>query len=233
MSDLFSRIIRHLLPRARAWRAFAGSMLRRLIDGLSGVGSDAREFVDDVYGDGFPGTTRTLDRWEAQFGLTPGDLSIGERRARLDSAWKAVGGQSPRYIQDVLQGAGFDVWIYEWWVPESSPVEARDPRAYVGATAIGTNRCGMPGVRCGVASATCNDTVLRADAFLLVNRGLETPIAPAPPSDPDQWPFILYLGGEAFGTQAQIPASRRLEFETLALQICPTHLWLGLIVDYT
>lgn len=52
------------------------------------------------------------------------------------------------------------------------------------------------------------------------------------PDDPDFWPFFGYIGGEPFGTQATIPAARKIEFETELLRICPERLWLGVMVNY-
>lgn len=52
------------------------------------------------------------------------------------------------------------------------------------------------------------------------------------PSDPDRWPYFLYIGGETFGELAQIDPKRRDEFEALCLKICPTQQWLGILVEY-
>jgi hypothetical protein len=51
-------------------------------------------------------------------------------------------------------------------------------------------------------------------------------------TDPDTWPYYLYIGGETFGDLAQIPESRRTEFETLCLKICPNQQWIGALVEY-
>lgn len=51
-------------------------------------------------------------------------------------------------------------------------------------------------------------------------------------SDPDTFPFYLYIGGETFPEIASVPASRRDEFEALCLKICPTEQWLGILVEY-
>ena len=57
----------------------------------------------------------------------------------------------------------------------------------------------------------------------------ETPVIPV---DPATWPYFLYIGGEVFPTQANISNIRREEFETLVLKICPTQLWLGMLITY-
>lgn len=114
---MFFRIFQHILPNARAWRLTADKNLRRFFEGLSGIGADVKEFADLVYLDLFPDTTRALPEWEQQWGLPDTGLTEQERRDRLDATWKAEGGQSPRYIEDTLRAAGFDVHIHEWWIP--------------------------------------------------------------------------------------------------------------------
>lgn len=234
MSELFFRIIRHLLPTGRAWRLTVDKTLRRFFQGLSGVGADARAFVDDVYDDLHPQNTRALADWEDQFGLKPGGLTEQERRDRLDAAWKAVGGQDPRYIEDTLRAAGFDVYVHEWWVPGSSgpnPTK-RDPNSVLGVTDVYV-LCGEPGIEAGEPGVQCGAQTT-SNGYLLTNRTLEPAGPGAPvPADSSKWPYILYIGGETFPDQASVPAGRRQELEFLALQICPAQQWLGMLINYT
>jgi hypothetical protein len=135
-------VFKHLLPNARAWRITIEKRLREFFQGLTGIGEDSKEFFDEVYNDLDPQKTRELDSWEKQFALPNTGLTEQERRDRLDATWKALGGQSPRYIQDTLQAAGFDVYVHEWWEPipgrpnggsingDVTPV-ARDPFDYL------------------------------------------------------------------------------------------------------
>lgn len=263
---IFFRMFKHLLPRARAWQLTIESQLRQFFEGLSGFGGDVKTYYDQIWLDIFPESTRELAAWEDQFALTPGSLSESERRERLAGAWQALGGQSPRYIQDTLRNAGFDVYIHEWWTPNTFPLAAfycGDPGA----------ECGELGVECVGVFATArnpfdvlapdNQTPVPGKGYPLVNKITEIEpnliilsgeaIAacgePAAlcynytdfivgikrydvPTDPARWPYILYIGGETFGDLAQIPASRRDEFENLCLKICPAQQWLGILVEY-
>lgn len=225
---MWLRIIQHLLPKALAWRLFPGTQVRQLAEGLGSAGEDAVAFVDDVYDDGFPATTRELEQWEAQFGLTAGTLSTADRRDRLDAVWKAVGGQSPRYIQDTLQAAGFPVYVHEWWVPGSNPPVARNPSTIIGA--VGFVQCGEALAECGDAQALCGNYV--AAGYMLVNRTLLPPGLVLPPTNAAQFPYVLYIAGVNVTDVVSIPADRRLEFETLVLQIKPTQQWLGMMIEY-
>lgn len=264
----FLRIFKHLLPRARAWRITVDKTLRRFFSGLTGLGDDSKKFIDDVWLDIFPETTRQIEEFESQFALTdPSTLTEQERRDRLSAAWQALGGQDPRYIQDTLRDNGFDVYVHEWWVTGSEPAVGVDacavarnpndvinnpdymwtmgnPLATMGNTPVtmgGANQLagyllvngvkiacydtpntmGNPPVTLG-----SNRTMGQVNSVTFKNREYDIP------TDPDKWPYILYIGGQNFGDVAQIPIARRDEFETLCLKICPEQQWLGIIVEY-
>lgn len=237
---IFFRQLRHLLPRAKAWSLTIDKQLRQFFDGLSILGSDFKVFVDDVYDDLFPNTTRELDAWEAQFGLTdPVGLTTQQRRDRIDAAWKEKDGQSPRFIQDALQAAGFNVFLHFWFVPGTEPAvdvkacaTARDPADFVAEGNFLVNKiivtsplflavCGEAGAQCGEADIQCgNFRVLK-----------DVPTVFPAPTDPAKFPYVLYIGAETFPGSAQLDITRRQEFEALLLQICPAQQWLGLLVN--
>src|ERR1700744_2802808 len=132
----FLRIFQHLLPRSQAWRLSFGTTIRNFFQGLAnwleltpepGL-EPPRTFADLVLLDLFPSTTRQLAEWEKQFGLVA-NPSDAVRRAQLAAAWASNGGQSLAYIQGVLQTAGFNVYLHEWW-SSGPPYSPRDPRTY-------------------------------------------------------------------------------------------------------
>jgi hypothetical protein len=267
------RTLRHLLPRGKAWSLTVDKNLRAFFSGLSEALGPARDFVDLVWLDIFPKTTREVSAWEEQFGLPGVDLSESQRRDRLSAAWGALGGQDPRYIQDTLRANGFDVYVYEWWEPGSEPA--------IGSTACATPRNPLLRLRreytdvrllveCGEALAACGEEFaqsgnsLQPSGFPLVNKitFTERDIIPvcgealaacgepsalagnyatfrerrAPytvPADSDKWPYFLYIGGLPFGELATVTPARQDEFEALCLKICPAHLWLGMLVEYS
>lgn len=130
----FLDLYKHLLPRARAWRITLEKPLRWLFVGLVGLLERTREFIDLVYLDLFPGTTRQLDEWEASFGLPPTITDEQERRDRLAATWQAQGGQSPAYIQKTLRDAGFDVYVFDSWDPATS--WPNGPAVYINPNAV-------------------------------------------------------------------------------------------------
>lgn len=229
------RVFEHLLPRARAWYLTVQKQLRQFITGLAeALGPDAKLFVDEVFDDLFPQTTRQLTEWEQQFGLAPEDLTEQERRDRLSAEWQAQGGQDPRYIQDVLRAAGFDVYVHDFFEPRplyTDPVVIRSPFTVIGAgTAAGTS-CGEPLMQCGEEFAQCANYVEK-DGYPLVNKTPALQVLPIPPAL-DTFPGWLYVGGPNFGDVASVPVAQRDDLERLVLKICPAHLWVGMIVSYS
>ena len=215
--------------------------LTRLFEGLTTIPRQAKEFIDLVYLDIFPDTTRQLDLWETQWGLQAGSLTEQERRDRLDATWKAIGDQDPKYIQDTLQSNGFNVFIHEWWVPGSeaavnvkacatprNPTAIIVPPAYVLVNKIITTQrqftieCGEPLAQCGEPLAQCGQYSTIAIGF----KEYEIP------TDMDKWPYFLYFGDAVFPNFANVPASRKDEFETLVLKLCPAQQWLGMLINY-
>ena len=169
-------IFKHLLPRAAAWSLTINKPLRQFFEGLSGFIASTRLFFDLVWFDIFPDTTREIDAWEQQFGLSRLTLTEQERRDRLTGAWAATGGQSPRYIQDTLQAQGFPVYVHEWWQPGTQPPVAHNPLLLLRESSLEStylNECGEPLAECGELLAECGET-LEPVGYPLVNIILQT-----------------------------------------------------------
>lgn len=234
-------IFKHVLPRGRAWYLTVQKTLRAWFEGIAIAPEEVEAFYDDIYDDLRPQTTRELPEWEAQFGLGNSNLTEQERRDRLEAEWSATGGQDPTYIQETLRGAGFDVYVHEWWEPgtEDAPV-VRNPQDVLQAT-TGANlvlvTCGNLDMTCGQLDATCGNSDDPA-GYPLVNKAPEAGgggdlIIYVIPGDSATWPYFFYIGAQTFPDLATIPSSRRNEFETLCLKISPTEQWLGILVEYT
>lgn len=200
---MFLRVFKHLLPRGRAWRITVDKKLRQFFAGLSGVGDQVKTHLDEIWLDIFPSTTRQISKWEQQFGLPDTGISDQQRRDRLDAAWKALGGQSPKYIQDTLQANGFNVYVHEWWEPGTEPapgtkqcVTPRSPLMYLRREYTNVDIL----VECGEALAQCGEQFAQAGNSLeprgypLVNKVLRTV------------PDLLPLAGEAVAQCGELAA---------------------------
>jgi len=242
---MFFRLYKHLLPRAKAWQITTTKRLREFFEGLTGFPEDIKLFIDQVWEDVFPVTTRELDQWEDQFGLPNTGLTTQERRDRLDAAWKALGGQDPTYIQETLQAAGFPVYVHEWWVPGSEPAidshAAATPRnpvttlvapAYPLVNRISFSDKEFISYFDGGALHNQNQFGKSESQFGGFGQSAIVDVTYEIPNDPATWPYFLYIGDAVFPALASIPTARKEEFEALCLKICPAEQWLGILVNY-
>jgi hypothetical protein len=230
------RLFQHLLPRGLAWRTTVGTNLRRFFEGVAGLPTDIRTFVDLVYLDVLPATTREIPAWEKQFALPRGGNDAA-RRQKIATAWSTQGRQSPDYIQRTLHAAGFTtVFIYEWW-QSGPPYVAHDPRDYTTQPMVGAYQCEpttpwecfAPGPGEPLAPH-CDDSLIN-DPGYLVNLDLTRRSPPPVPDDPGYWPYFLYFAGETFPDRAPVPTSRLAELKEILLRISPAQQWLVLLVE--
>lgn len=249
---LFFRLLVHLLPRGVAWQVTVDKTLRRLFAALAQAPADVRDFADAAWFDLFPATTRDLPSWEKELGIVAAGTDA-DRRLQLAAAWAAQGGQSPRYLEDVLRAAGFDVHVYEWWtLPATLPRVPRDPRDYTEVPELGSVQC-MPADMAGVNCCTANDAPppdplpggvelwdlypecnrwLVNEVGYLVNLTLTRDAPPPVPDNPIYWPYFIYIAGADVDTRADVPAARREEFERLLLKLRPSQQWIVTYVNY-
>lgn len=262
MKELFYRVLEHLLPRSEAWKTYINKTLSAFLVSFVQGFCFTRHFFDFIFTDIFPQKTRQLDLWEQQFGLITSLPTEQERRDRLDAQWKAIGGQSPKYIQDILQDSGFNVYVHEWWYYDFD---------FVSYVICGNTDavCGNANAYCGNSSAQSRQTRNPNDWIdsdsVLVNKiqfakklytqyvicgnsnavcgnenavsggfsGIEIQLIKYEiPSDSDLWPYFWYVGGVDFGATVDIPLERKEEFETLILKIKPRQTWVGLFINY-
>lgn len=204
-------VFKHLLPSGRAWRLTVDKPLRRFFEGLGAPAEDARGFIDDVYSDLDPQQTRALSDWEEQFALVDNGMSVQSRRDRLEATWKALGGQSPRYIQDTLQAAGFDVYVHEWWVPSAEhptggsvdgdvTPTARNPFDYLwdGVSPREFVGCGHDLAYCG-GDMCYSNSQLDPPGYPLVNKVLQVTVATIGSGH-----VLLYSGGSSAASGAAV-----------------------------
>lgn len=211
--------LRRLLPTGDAWRAAYSSAVRKLLDGISPAFERAREFCNSAYLDLFPGTTRELTEWEAEFGVYPRQgANEATRRAVIAHRMADLGGQSPSYLQSVIDAAGFAVTVSECW-ESTSPFVARDPREVTQNPRIGTHRCGNLASRCGAPTARCNGFLQNETGYWQMLRWTGEPPSPIP-DDEAFWPFFIYIDGTS-----SVPPERWREFQWLIEANKPARHW--------
>jgi hypothetical protein len=85
----FFDVIKRLLPRSNAWNLTIDKTLRKWFQGIAEWPQDVKDFVDLVWLDAFPDTTRELLAWEKQFGLSSKYLQDGNMESPGVAAWFA------------------------------------------------------------------------------------------------------------------------------------------------
>lgn len=256
------KVFKLLFPRSNAFLLFVQKRFTQLIEALTALPSDFRQYVDQIWQDIFPSTTRSLDLWEKEFGVLFTPSGEATRRMNLEAQWSLTGGQDAQYIEDTLRGAGFDVYVHE-------NIPAVDPDNFLSGVFV--MQAGGPNAYAGRSDAYAGKTggELLVNGPIFTNVPLVLAIADGPTAfagnqfasagyfeelqqidkiyqitdDPDLWPYFFFVGGVATrdpGTNeltaidyAQIPIEREQEFKTLLLQIKPAQSWAGLIINFT
>ena len=218
-----------LLPRSRAWGLVIKRLLRDFFEGLAILPKVIQEHLGSLFFDVDPQQTSLLLDWSNQFGQ-PSQQS----RAWLEAQWAATGGQAPKYSQDILQLAGFDVYVHEWWVPGVDPAQVRTPNPidllgseplaellvnnvgvgqkkwrfqYGDGSQYKADQSGLNGIRYG-----------RYDGYFFPAKQYPTP------DNPDEYPNYFYVCGPNWPDPADVPDSDLAELKTLIYKLKPTHL---------
>jgi hypothetical protein len=246
-----------ILPRSRAFSLTINKRLREFFDGLNFV-NDFRDQADNIFNNLDPQKTQNLEEWEDQFYLRDFGLTEQERRDRLEATWKLTGGQSPGYLQSVLRSYGFDVYVHDWWQPDTQQNNLTmgtdvsfmgDQFSFMNAnfgvypSAWDPNGILTPpfyplvnkiSVKTFSPIAMGGTNIVMGDGFSFMGGEVETISSPdyPIPADPLKWRHFVYVAGEVMPNAATVPSSRKNELEELILSIFPTGEWVGMIVNY-
>jgi len=236
-------MFQHLLPRSKAWSLTATKNLRKFFEGLSAsLITTTREYIDHQYAQLSPKTTNRLDKWARQFGLP-----LGESIVKVEAAWKEGGNPTLPYIQERLQAAGYMVYLHEFPDPDFLPnIVPRDPRLYLWPTtqppvpdnpALGyplVNNSRFADIKYVTSMSTDVLSCLGNEKMSLgrYNDYAFTPVRLEVPNDPALWPYFVYVGDEIFPQHAILDPSQQEGFERLLKKLIPSHLWIGVLVNY-
>jgi hypothetical protein len=175
----------------------------------------------------------------------------------LASAWRLNGGQSPYYLQSILQQNGFNLFVYDWWL-ESAIVEKLTMSGAFAA--MGGERAKM-GSQFGIYPRVIDPrAILQPPFYPLVNKITEKvykhitmsadlemgearasmgslvltnhPVPYAIPDDSKYWRHFIYIAGSKIETPGVVKLDRKNELEELILSIFPAAKWVGMRVNY-
>lgn len=252
LENKFFRIIKHLLPKSRAFKLTPiQKILTKFFKGFIDLFIEIKNYYDLIWLDIFPKTTRVLSDHENDFGIVPPITDDATRIATLESLWSTNGGQSPSYIQSVLQAAGFNVYVHEV-IPTVDPATyladqfitvAGEPNAIAGEpNAVAGKTGGEVLVNGEIVTSTPQYQYNAGDSGAIAGEPnvvageiigtIFTPITYPLPTDPDRWPYFWYVGGAVFPNNATVDAAREIEFKSLILKVKPTQTWVGLLITF-
>jgi hypothetical protein len=216
------KVFDRLTPRSRAWGLIIDRPLKRLFQGLSIIPHSIYEHICSLFLEAFPqSTTRNVD-FSFQFGSVQ-TLTADE----IAAEWAAVGGQDPKYFQDVLHKAGFTTcYVHEWWVPGSNPVEARNPIELVETSRVLVNDVTHSEPRykwqCGDGITQCvDDASIQCGAY--DEHHLVAKRYPCP-DIPDEYPNYFYVCAYTWPQYAIVPYSSLRKLIRLCYIMKPMHL---------
>lgn len=229
-SDVLLNLSRQLYPRGRAFRMPVGGFLESLHIALgkseARFKADASSFLDSLLPDNANFTVDDANDWERRFGLiTNGLTSLDDRKAAIIRKMQYPGKNPAKshylYIQQQLQLAGFNVFVYENLPTQQSPVDFLPPgpfSSYVTYAQLGAYELGD--VELG--EYKWNNTVinnLNEEDDLNFNTGANLKAT-------------IFISGNPKGTFVNIPASRKDEFRQLILKLKNSHIVVFLYINY-
>lgn len=223
-----------------------------------------RALIKDVAFIRNPSETPVLNDLEKEFGVfTNTTLSEQTRRELLKSdVYKKKTTGNDDDLQTLLDNAGFDLTVYnnspegpaidpallilqnfQMQAMEGTNYYAGNDLAYAGffggELLVNGNIFEQIGLFLGAGNLYAGNTNAVAGYFDdWTQTKFEYPI----PIDPDRWPFVFFVGGDAtfnidgsIATMEQgiVPAEQRKRLEDIILRFKPMFSWCGLIVDFT
>jgi uncharacterized protein YmfQ (DUF2313 family) len=237
-ADKVKRLTQRLLPTGRAWKMPPNGTFDRLVDALkvseAQAVADAIGLLDAILPDNDNFTADDATQWERRLGMIVNTSTpLADRKAAIRRKMNHPGTIPARqhylYIEGQLQAAGFDVWVHE-------NIPTVDPVAF-GAAGLGD--IGQLGTyelgdgELGDGSDIIFNTILtqvqlgtfqlgQAQLGWAFNNKVANNIDPALDLYFDtgiNYRSSFFVGGQVYGTFADVAASRESEFRQLILQL--------------
>jgi len=218
--DKIKRLTQQLLPTGRAFRLTNWNAL--LNDAIAI--SEARLYTNSIslLDALMPDTDRFLEAdctmWERVLGLpTNGGNSLSARQAAILQKMSNPGVNPAKghylVIQNQLQLAGFDVYVYENMFPVYPTGWTTQNPALINPNILTQSQHGLPNEHGNLQSSYINQVVANSiynsrDIYFDVGADLNN---------------TFFIGGPTLGSYATIPADLEIAFRQLILQLKPVH----------
>lgn len=231
--DKIISLTRQLYPRGRAFYMPFNGNLERLHRALSlsedRLQADIVSVLDSAIPDNDNFTEQDATDWEKRLGLiTSEGVSLSDRKLAIKRKINFPGTiparQSYLYLQDQLQAAGFDVYVYENRFPDGmggyitkTPYEVSLDLGIFGQTQYGDGQYGATQYGLGYNNKIVNHIEEHLDFFFDTGDNLRS---------------TFFIGGNPIGSFAIVNPNRKNEFRQLILKIKPVQTVGFLFVNY-
>lgn len=234
LKDILVKLTKQLLPTGRAFKAAVGSNIDIFIK--ANAETEERVVLDiatiktSILPDNDQFDENDAENWERVFGITSSSLvDLDDRKAAITQKMQQPGDNPAKgsweYVEQALQAAGFNVFVYENRFPlYPSGYEARIPVVVAGTTSIlssvqyGQIQYGQGRYGSRYNNLCVNHIDERRDNLFDNGGNFRTG---------------FFVGGNPVGSFANVPAIRKNEFRQLILKSKPLHAVGYLFINYT
>lgn len=233
-NERYFNIIKYLFPKSRMFSIVKSENFNSFIRALTALPKDVKDYIGKIYLDIFPQTTRSIEKWEEVYGIISPNQDEDTRRQTISMRFKNKGGQSALYIQNMLRGNGFDVFVHEnnppvnpadvvdkeySWILTNGFIPIETDERSVAISCGGDWRLGENKLFCGYF-----------EKYLTINTEADI----VKDIEEEDIPFCFFIGGDIIKDDegkirrietAKVPESRMEYFKQLILSIKPAHSW--------
>lgn len=250
-------LTKQLYPTGRAFKLPKDGWFERLHKGLAAsearAYNDAVGFLDSILPDNPNFTADNATDWERRLGLINGTgVDLEDRKLAIKRKMNFPGTIKPREnwrnIQQQLQNAGFNVWVHENRFYNGSEYVTVDP-----TDALVNEDYGEYGEYEYGEIEYGDDFSYYADFFIFAEYGeleygefeyggavFANKVVNFIEQEKDATFYeggrlvaTFYIGGETFGTIAEVPEARKDEFRQLILKLKEVNMVAYLLINYT
>lgn len=263
------QVVRAMMPKGAAWEPKPGGNYDKILDATGEIINLICQRMLNARYVRNPKKTFVLDDLEREYGVLKNTLvSEAQRRITLDAKkYRASGGGTADDLQSALDNAGFDLLVHKndpavdpnIFLNQNFHMVANGDNAYAGYTLDGITIDSFAGKLGGdllvnksifnqlpAYNMQANGSVAFAGNGSAVAGYFDSiqreEITYQVPVDPDDWPFVFFVGGEATRdpvtnelltiAQGLVSNERREELERIVLSYKPLFTWAAMIITY-
>lgn len=231
LTDILSDLARQLYPTGRAWwmprNGVFNNLHKALNTSIIRLIQDAELTLDSVFPDNENFSLQDAELWEYRLGLISNNLLTLEQRKQVILRKMSYPGnvrarQSPLFIENQLQLAGFDVWIHENKFYEGGEWVYKTPNDIIALSLTEIQHSNSVQHGGGTQHGFSGFDVIANEA--VVNESFSVGI--------DNLWSTFFIGGENLGDIAIVPENRLIEFKELVLKLKPAHTTAFTFINY-